>query len=500
MTQASAFILAAGTEACAPWPRHVLGQEEWARMAAALASEPTLALLALWADTVRVHALLRDAATGVPLLASTAVEAGCYPALSPTRPTAAWFERMVHDLWGHVATGGTDQRAWLDHGRWPHTAPMALRVGPPGGSEPPEFLATGSEDLDQIPLGPLHGGVAAASHLRLTGIGETIHRLEARLGYTHKGTLSLMRGKSPRAAARFAARLSGEATVAHSIAFARATEAALQIEVPARALALRAVMAELERIAGHLGDLGAVADAAGVAGVSARCAWHGEAIHRAANLAFGHRLMMDCVIPGGVAADIVPGGAEAISRALDGIAAELPELEREHGTAPLAAHLAGVGIVTSNAAMRFAAGGVIARAAGLATDTRGVPGYAPYSALELSLPLLSTGDAEARARIRLLDIGESNRSLGVLLQGLPADGVSVPLPTESGEGVGFAEGFRGDIWHWLRLDHGQIASVFMRDPGWAHWPLLEAVAAGSQADDLPLVLASFGLGSSGVDL
>ena len=251
-------------------PRRALTRDEWTRMA----GEPSPPLLALWADTREVYALLRDGTA--PLLVSTEVEDGGYPALSPARPAAVWFERMVRDLWGHTAIGGTDLRPWLDHGHWPISAPLALHPGPPGRSEAPEFLFPA--ELDQLPLGPVRGGIEPAAHLRLGIRGETIVRLEARLGYTHKGTLTLMRGKSPRAAARFAARLAGEATVAHSIAFARATEAALGCEVPARALAWRDVMAELERIAGHLDALAAMAEAAGteVAGDALRLAWRGD--------------------------------------------------------------------------------------------------------------------------------------------------------------------------------------------------------------------------------
>ena len=513
MTTASAIIRDAETEPCLPWPRHVLPPAEWARMATALADEPTLALLALWADTGHAYALLLDETARVPLLVSTTVEAGGYSALSLVRPVAAWFERMVHDLWGHTAIGGTDQRPWLDHGHWPQTAPMALRVGPPGGrSEPPEFLSAGSDELDQIPLGPVHGGIAAASHLRLTGRGETIGRLEARLGYTHKGTLTLMRGKSPRAAARFAARLSAEATVAHAIAFARATEAALGCEIPPRAVAWRAVMAELERVAVHLGDLGATADAAGFAVVSALCASHAEAIHRAAQLAFGHRLMMDCVIPGGVAADAAPGGPEAIGRALASLAGGLPDLERLHNSAPLAGHLSGTGVITAAAVARFAAGKtdlppfsssvpLREEAAGRDNATRDNPSTSPERDTERTAPRSpSAGDAADRARARLMEIAESIRLTRALLEAIPEGAVSAPLPPASGEGIGFAEAARGDIWHWLRLDHGQIASVFMRDPAWAQWPLLELALAGQQAEDLPLILASFGLTSSGVDL
>jgi Ni,Fe-hydrogenase III large subunit len=410
-------------------PRQALSRDAWSH----LVGQPSPPLLALWADTREVYALLRDG--DAALLVSTEVVDGGYPALSPVRPAAAWFERMVRDLWGHAAIGGTDQRPWLDHGRWAHSAPMALRPGPAGAAEPPEFRF--AEALDQLPLGPVRGGIEPAAHLRLGMRGETIVRVEARLGYTHKGTLTLMRGKSPRTAARFAARLAAEATVAHSLAFARATEAVVGCEVPMRALALRDIMAELERIACNLDVLSATADVAGLEVLTTQTARHGEAIRRAANIGFGHRLMMDCVIPGGVAGDIVPGGGEAIGRALSGLAAEQ-----------------------------------------LDPPAAGIPA----------------------TRDRLDEIDGSVHRARALLGALPAGAVSVPLAAASGEGIGFAKGPTGDIWHWLRLDHGQIASVFMCDPAWAHWPALEAALAGGEVDDLPLVLASSGLSSSGVDL
>jgi Ni,Fe-hydrogenase III large subunit len=498
---ASALIRAAATEPCQPWPRHVLAPNDWTDMAAALADEPTLALLALWADTAHVHAILYDEAAVEPLLASTRIEAGRYAALSPGRPLAAWFERMVQDLWGHAAADGIDQRPWLDHGHWPQTHPMALRPDDlRGRSEPPEFLPVAGDDLDQMPLGPVHGGIEPASHLRLTGRGEAIARLETRLGYTHKGTLALMHGKSPRAAARFAARLSGEATVAHAIAFAQATEAALQAEPPPRAVALRAVMAEIERIAGHLGALAAVGEAAGFAVLPALCGRQREAMHRVAGLTFGHRLMMDCVIPGGLAADLAFGGPEAVLRAVTELAEELPELERRYDGGPLATRLSGIGVVSAAQVSSLAAGGVIGRAAARAFDTRWSPGYGAYAAFRRPVPVLAAGDADARSRLRLTEIGDSIRLLRALLDALPPGPVSIPLSSDSGEGVGFAESARGDVWHWLRLDHGQIASVFMRDPGWAHWPLFEAIGPSGQMADLPLTQASFDLACSGMDL
>jgi Ni,Fe-hydrogenase III large subunit len=416
-----------------------------------MANESSPPLLALWADSREVYALLRDG--DPPLLVSMELNGSGYPALSPTRPAALWFERTVHDLWGHPAIGATDARAWLDHGRWPRHTPMTVNTGQVGLAEPPELQLP--EDLDQIPLGPVRGGIEPAAHLRLAVEGETIRRAEVRLGYTHKGTLSLMRGKSPRAAARFAARLAGAATVAHGTAFARASEAALDVEVPPRASALRGLMAEIERILCHLDALSAIAEAAGSEVFATSSAWQAELLRAAGDVAFGHRLMMDCVVPGGVAGDIAPVGCEAISHALSGLAAELPGLQ---GLTRVVRHqISGHGLAGGGSVMRCGE-----RLAGI-------------------------GDAIGRARARLA--------------ALPEGALSITLPVGSGEGLGFAKGpGGGEIWHWLRLDHGQIVSLFMCDPAWEQWAELEAVMAGAQFAELGLILASFGLSASGADL
>ncbi|HEY0417984.1 MAG TPA: hydrogenase expression protein HypE [Acetobacteraceae bacterium] len=475
-------------------------------MATALEAEPTLDLLGLWADTRQVHALFHDrrgsgSGTGF-LLASVPVEAGRYPALSPARPVAAWFERMIHDLWGHVAEGGTDSRPWLDHGRWGQVAPLSPRpLSSAGAAGPMEFLPVEGDDIHQVPVGPVHAGTIEPGHFRLHAQGETVVRLEIRLGYTHKGTLGLMRGKSPRAAARFAARLSGDSTVAHSLAFARAAEAAAASEPPPRALALRAVMAELERLANHLGDCGAIVNDASFAFLPARFGFHREAMLRAAAAAFGHRLMMDLVIPGGIVADIAPEGAAAILHALAALEAELPELMRVYEDyASLADRMVATGVVSAELAARFAAGGFVGRASGRNFDLRKLPGYAPYDRLEFTVPVLNEGDVDARWRIRAAEIVQSTALLRALLAGLPAGPISVQLSMASGEAIGWAEGFRGDIWHWLRLDGGMIGAVFMRDPSWLQWPLLESAIFGNIVADFPLCNKSFNCSYSGVDL
>lgn len=478
-----------------PWPHRVLSCSDWAAMASARQPGPDLGLLALWADTNHVHALLIDDASDCVLPVAAAVEAGHYPALSSAWPIAAWFERLISDLWGHVADGGHDLRPWLDHGQWSRTQPLASRPGPPSSAaEPTTFLVSDASDLMQVPLGPVHDLIGEAAHIRLTARGGTVLRAESRLGYTHKGVLTLMRGKSPRAAARFAARLAGDATVAHSLAFARATEAALDSKPPPRALVLRAAMAELERIAGHLDTLAVQADGLGFSALHAECGLHREHLLRAVGAAFGHRLMMDCVVPGGVAIDITADGSSAILAALSELDDGLAPLRRRCDK--LLARVEGLGKVTPAAVVAWAAGGVVGRASGRAFDARRYDTACPTPA-----PCTEcAGDVAARCRVRMAQIADSIGLVRTLLDELPEGSITVVLPADSGEGIGCAESVRGDVWHWLRIDHGQIAAAFPRDPGWALWPLAETAIAGCRAEEVDVILHSFGLAASPVDL
>lgn len=501
MSHAASIIRAAPTEPVRPWPRHVLGTAAWRALAASLAEDASPELIALWADPARVHAIFVDA-TGAVFPAAVPVQDGNYPSLSPTRPSAAWFERMIRDLWGHEAEGGRDLRPWLDHGRWPQHAPLSLRPTPSAGApEPPEFLAAEGEDLHQIGDGPIHAGIVEPGHFRFHALGETIVRLEVRLGYAHKGQLTLMHGKSPRAAARYAARLSGDSAVAHSVAYARAVEAALAVDAPPRAHALRAMMTELERAANHLGDIGSIANEAAFAVLATRFGWHREAVLQGAARAFGHRLMMDCVVPGGLAVDIAPEGTDAILHVLDAMDAELPDLIRIYDdSSSLVDRMVGTGIIAPDLAARFAAGGFVGRASGRSFDARRTPGYPPYADLDVAVAARSEGDVDARVRVRLDELRESSRLLRHLLASLPNGPLTVELPMASGEGIGVAEGFRGDIWHWISLDGGLIAAAFLRDPSWLQWPLVEAAANASTVADFPLVNRSFNCSYSGVDL
>ena len=475
----AAAIRAAPSVECRPWRRAVLSTETWAAL-----QPDDVALEALWADTASVYALFIDAA-GQPLLASVATREGRYTALSRQFPAAAAPERMIRDLWGHEAEGAADPRPWLDHGQWGFTRPLAPRHGPPATSEP-EFRAV-PEELMQLPIGPVTGQLEEPVHLRVGTDGWVVRSVEARLGYAHKGTLVLVRGKSARAAARFAARLAADTTVAHSLAFARAAEAALGIEAPTRAVLLRGVMAETERVATHLADLAKACPHVTHLG------WHREQLLQATQAAFGHRMMMDAVVPGGIAADIDPGGPASLLASLTAIDADLPLLTRR-----VARTGEGIGRVPDPTLHEFNPGGVTGRSAGSDADARSMPGYPPYEAF--AAPVLTGCDVAARLQLRLLEIERSIILVESWLADLVPGPVGQSLPSTSGEGLAVVEGPRGPIWHWLRLDTGTIGSAFFADPAWRSWPVQEAASTGAALADLPVIGASFGCARSAVDL
>lgn len=484
-----------------PWPRAVVGRDVWER-AIVLLQEERATLLALWGERDAVHLALADDTP--PLILSFACEGGRYPSVGQRHAPAIRLERALHDLTGIVPEGLADMRPWLDHGRWPVRHPLGERQR--GRALPPyAFLANEGESLHQIPVGPVHAGIIEPGHFRFTASGETVVRLEQRLGYTHKGVEALMAGRSLGGAARLAGRVSGDSTVAYAYAFARAVEAALDIEVPPRAVWLRALMAELERLANHFGDIGAICNDAAFALLHAQCGLLREHVLRAADACFGHRLMMDRVVPGGVAADLAPEGGQAIGGLLTHVRRHFPELiELYDNTASLQDRTAGTGVLCAELARRFGAGGYVGRASGRGVDARRRPGYPPYDRLAFDVPVRNEGDVDARVWIRIREVEQSVALVEQLLHGLPAGPIRGAAPAAAGEvreGAALVEGFRGDVFAWVRVAaDGRVERCHLRDPSWFQWPLLEAAIEGNIVADFPLCNKSFNCSYSGHDL
>ena len=464
------------------WPSTVVDARAWTEAGMRLQSGE-VSLLALWGEPGAAHMAVIDSSGEVRLLHLHCAD-NHFPSIGRLHTPAIRLERAMRDLAGLDGEGSPDVRPWLQH-----VAPYA-------------FLPAEGESLHQIAVGPVHAGIIEPGHFRFTANGETVVRLEERLGYVHKGTEALMAGATIERAASLAGRVSGDSTVAHALAYARAVEDALGAQVPPRALWLRALAGELERLANHFGDIGAVCNDASFSIMHASCGLLRELVLRASNVCFSHRLMMDRVIPGGMERDLAPGGEQHL-RALIAIARKrFPELvDLYENTASLKDRTVGTGILSSALAQQFAAGGTIGRASGRTFDARRTPGYAPYGELAFEVPSVNAGDVNARVWIRIREVEQSLALIEQILERLPAGPVLAALPAAQGEGAALVEGFRGDIFEWVLIGAGGLVErCQLRDPSWFQWPLLEAAIEGNIVADFPLCNKSFNCSYSGHDL
>jgi len=482
-----------------PWPRAVVSDEAWRQAIDSLASG-AWTLLGLWGESALVHmALLDETHADFGVLTVTCTN-NRFPSVGRLHSPAIRLERAIRDLWQLEPEGLADTRPWLDHGTWKRATSEASKPAARYA-----FLPTEGESLHQIPVGPVHAGIIEPGHFRFTANGEAVARLEERLGYAHKGTERLMSGQPVERAARLAGRVSGDSTVAYAIAFARAVEAAHGIAVPERVHALRAMMAELERLANHFGDIGAVCNDAAFAMMHAHCGYLREQVLRVADRCFGHRLMMDRVVPGGVSCDLPAEGAALIGALLAQIRRQFPELvELYDNTASLQDRTVGTGVLSAALAQRFGCGGYVGRASSRRFDARRTPGYPPYDALDFDVPKLEDGDVDARVWIRIREVEQSVSLIDQLLQRLPAGSIGSAITfaaNEPREGVALVEGFRGDVLVWVRIaTDGTVERCHLRDPSWFQWPLLEAAIEGNIVADFPLCNKSFNCSYSGHDL
>jgi len=487
-----------------PWSRAVVTPKKWSFAVEQLA-EGHWSLLGLWGEPGTVHMALLDEAAGDIGVVSLVCPDGRYPSVGRLHSPALRLERAAADLFGLLPQGAPDTRPWLDHGHWGVSYPLSARVRTSAATASPyHFLPVEGESLHQIPVGPVHAGIIEPGHFRFTASGETIVRLEERLGYTHKGIEGLMAGSDIDRAAKLAGRISGDSTVAYSLAFARAVEAALSVEAPPRAVWLRALMAELERLANHLGDIGAICNDAAFALMHAHCGVLRERVLRASDAAFGHRLMRDRIVPGGVATYLTDEGTTAVWSLVAEIRQRFPALvELYDNTASLQDRTVATGRLKVELARQYRAGGYVGRASGRDFDARRSLAYPPYDALTFNVPLLQEGDVNARVWIRIHEVEQSLSLVEQILRQLPGGPIRVDFAQRSGphEGMALVEGFRGDILAWLRIGKsGLVERCHLRDPSWFQWPLLEAAIEGNIVADFPLCNKSFNCSYSGHDL
>jgi len=463
-------------------------------------------------ETLRINACFEQA--GAYLLARTTVTRThpMLPSHTPYYPVADRPERHTQDMFGVAFSDHPDARRWTRHRAW-KSSEYPLRRDFPAAGRPPDttpadhqykFFSAHGSGVYEIPVGPVHAGIIEPGHFRFQAVGETVLNLEAHLGYTHKGVEKIAECRDADGLARLAGRVSGDSTVAHAWAACMAMERAAGVQPPPRAVWLRALMSERERVANHLGDIGAIVNDVGFAFGFYQFGRLRETWQRASMTAFGHRFMMDRLVPGGVAVDLDNARITAMRDEAAALRQQVSKLMTILYDSPsLTNRLLTTGILTPEQASALGCMGYVGRASSLYFDVRRDAPYPPYDRLKVNGVLHHSGDVNARVRVRHEEIIASLDLIQALLAGMPGGAIHSEwqTPAEGSEGIGIVEGWRGEIISYARFGGGgRIARFFPRDPSWTTWPALEVLIHDNIVPDFPVCNKSVNGSYSGNDL
>ncbi len=474
-------------------------------------------LVALWGSDVRsegggfvLHVVLINETGLVCLNVPLPAEHPHYPDISGIFPAASRMQRATYDLLGIYAQEGHDHRKWLRHGAW-HSGSFPLRkdfdaaASRTHEADDYPFVQVEGQGVHEIPVGPVHAGIIEPGHFRFSIIGERVLRLEERLGYVHKGIEKRFERMSLQQGAKLAGRVSGDSTVAYAWAYAMAAESIARVTPSNNALWLRALLLERERVANHLGDLGYLGNDVALSFGFAQFWILKEQVLRNNAALFGHRYLMDAIVPGGVASHLSVEGKSIIEQECDMLEQQVRILRGiydEHAGAQ--DRFIGTGCVEPRLAAQLGLCGLAGRASAQAWDARVQFACAPYDTLDVQMATYRNGDVAARVIVRFDELFESLRLQREILARLACDdAATAPLERlpANGFGIGMVEGWRGEVMVAIHTDaQGGLARVHPHDPSWQNWPLLEHAIIDNIVPDFPLINKSFNLSYTGQDL
>jgi Ni,Fe-hydrogenase III large subunit len=359
--------------------------------------------------------------------------------------------------------------------------------------------------VHEIAVGPVHAGIIEPGHFRFSVIGERVLRLEERLGYVHKGIEKRFESLNPQQGAKLAGRVSGDTTVAYAWAYAMAAESIAGITPPELALWLRALLLERERVLNHLGDLGYLGNDVALAfGLSQFWILKEQVLRNNATL-FGHRYLMDCIVPGGVKVKLDGAGKQLIEQECAMLEREVTLLRgiyEEH--AGMQDRFIGAGRVEAKLAAQLGLCGMAGRASAQAWDARVQFACAPYDKLDVKMATYRNGDVAARVIVRFDELFESLRLIRKIMVNLVYEDeppVLIEHLPANGFGIGMVEGWRGEVLVAIHTDaNGNLTRVHAHDPSWQNWPALEHAIMDNIVPDFPLINKSFNLSYAGQDL
>jgi Ni,Fe-hydrogenase III large subunit len=436
---------------------------------------------------------------GVLELAASELPAS-YPSITPHCPEVHLFEREIWEQWGAVPLG--------------HPWRKPVRFQPPGHNERSEtdrptigiteFYRISGDEVHEVAVGPIHAGVIEPGHFRFQCHGETVMHLEISLGYQHRGVeRALVGGPNPRSL-HYAETLAGDTTIGHATAYCQAIEALAGVRPPPRALALRAIALELERLANHVGDLGALANDVGFLPTAAYCGrLRGDYLNLTARIC-GNRFGRGLVKPGGVGFDVdEPRTRDMIARLSHAVRDTRTAVELLWDTASVQARFDETGRVPGDIARQLGLVGPAARASGVQRDVRKTHPSGYYRFVHIPVSMWNTGDVFGRAFVRWLEIQRSSDFVLAQLAKLPAGPIAAAVPPPRGAHicVSLVEGWRGEICHVALTDElGRFAAYKIVDPSFHNWIGLAMALRDQQISDFPLCNKSFNLSYCGHDL
>jgi Ni,Fe-hydrogenase III large subunit len=455
-------------------------------------------------EAVLVTAVLANDAEGrLGLLATVAGES--LPSLAEECPALQLFERELAEQFGVVPLG----HPWLKPVRYEHPlggpgaarGRAAARPTIPGDTP---FFAVSGEEVHEVAVGPVHAGIIEPGHFRFQCHGEHVFHLEISLGYQHRAIERMLLGGPSRRTTALVESIAGDTAVGHALASARAIEGLAGVEAPPRAAALRAVALELERLANHVGDLGALAGDVGYLPTASYCgALRADYLNALAEVC-GNRFGRGLVVPGGVRFDLP---ADAGVRLADRLASAWEKVEEAAGlffeSPSVRNRTDGTGLLRKEAAVQLGVVGPAARGSGLTVDVRRSHPFPPYTTTPVPAVTATSGDVFARAWVRIEEARHSARLVGEWLRALPPGELRTGLPALAPHrlAVSLVEGWRGELCHAVTTDgEGRFARYKVVDASFHDWMGLQLALRAEQISDFPLCNKSFNLSYCGHDL